>query len=86
MQPNLEVRRHNDGSIEFDFYRRRAWRRRRLARRMIFKRCQTAIGQAARASLAAVVSPIARLSLRRRELRPVLRPAMTARMDRHEGR
>ncbi len=54
VQPSLDIRRHNDGSIDFDFYRRRAWRRRRLARRIIVKRCLTAIGQAAKLSLSAM--------------------------------
>jgi hypothetical protein len=33
MQPTLNVHRHADGSIDFDFYRRQAARRRRLSRR-----------------------------------------------------
>ena len=37
MQPTLDIRRHGDGSIDFDFYRRRATRRRRLARRIIIR-------------------------------------------------
>jgi hypothetical protein len=37
MQPTLDIRRHGDGSIDFDFYRRRAVRRRRLARRIMIR-------------------------------------------------
>ena len=37
MQPTLDVRRHADGTLDFDFYRRRAARRRRLTRRLLFK-------------------------------------------------
>jgi hypothetical protein len=37
MQPNLDIRRHSDGSIDFDFYRRRASRLRRLYKLLIFK-------------------------------------------------
>ena len=35
MQPDLDVRRHADGSIDFDFYRRRAARQRRLSQRVL---------------------------------------------------
>jgi hypothetical protein len=35
---NLDVRYHPDGSIDFDFYRRRAARLRRAARRALFRR------------------------------------------------
>jgi hypothetical protein len=44
MQPTLDIRRDSDGSIDFDFYRRRAKRRRRLARRMLLGRCLAAGG------------------------------------------
>jgi hypothetical protein len=37
MQPNLDIHRHSDGSMDFDFYRRRASRLRRLYKRLIFK-------------------------------------------------
>ena len=37
MQPNLDIRRHSDGTIHFDFYRRRADRVRRLYKLLIFK-------------------------------------------------
>ena len=35
MQPSLDVRRHNDGSIDFDFYRRCAARRRLHGRQCV---------------------------------------------------
>lgn len=58
MQPTLDIRRHGDGSIDFDFYRRRAVRRRRLARRMIVQRHLAACGRLARASGSALASVI----------------------------
>ena len=39
MQPTLDIRRHGDGSIDYDFYRRRAKRQRRVTKRMIVKHC-----------------------------------------------
>ena len=72
MQPSLDVRRHNDGSIDFDFYRRCAARRRRLAKRMVVKHCLTAIGRAAKASISAMARPVTLLSGRRADLRPTL--------------
>src|SRR5262245_153057 len=38
MQPTQDVRRYADGSIDFDFYRRQAARRQRLARRVLILR------------------------------------------------
>ena len=35
---NLNVRYHSDGSIDFDFYRRRATRQRGVARRAFIRR------------------------------------------------
>ena len=35
---NLDVRYHADGSIDFDFYRRRAARQRRIARHAFLRR------------------------------------------------
>jgi hypothetical protein len=35
---NLDVRYHPDGSIDFDFYRRRAARQRQAVRRTLFRR------------------------------------------------
>jgi len=55
MQPILAIRRHSDGSIDFDFYRRRAMRRRRLARRVFVRHCLTTV----RHTVAATVSAIA---------------------------
>jgi hypothetical protein len=37
VQPNLDVHRHSDGTIDFDFYRRRASRLRRLYKGLIVK-------------------------------------------------
>jgi hypothetical protein len=51
MQPTLDVRRHADGSIDLDFYRRRAMRRRRLARRTFVKHGLAAARRMARASV-----------------------------------
>jgi hypothetical protein len=46
MQPSLDVRRHPDGSPDFDFYRRRAARSRRLVRQHAFRRAFVAAGPA----------------------------------------
>ena len=52
----LDIRRHPDGSIDIDFYRRRASRHRQLARRLVFRHCLFAIGQAARGVISAIES------------------------------
>jgi hypothetical protein len=49
-----DVRRHPDSSIDFDFYRRRASRRRQRARRPVFVRYLRTIGGAGEAALAAI--------------------------------
>ncbi len=49
-----DVRRHPDGSIDFDFYRRRASRGRQRARQLVFARCLRTIGGAGEAALAAI--------------------------------
>jgi hypothetical protein len=49
-----DIRRHSDGSIDMDFYRRRAMRGRRRTRRLVFKRSLSAIVQAIRAVVAAI--------------------------------
>ena len=54
MIQSLDIRRHPDGSIDFDFYRRRATRRRRLARRAVFRHYLLVIGQAVRATISAI--------------------------------
>jgi hypothetical protein len=36
---DLDIRRHPDGGIDFDFYRRQARRRRQAARSRVFRRC-----------------------------------------------
>jgi hypothetical protein len=56
MQPTLEIRRHGDGSIDYDFYRRRAERRRRIAGRMIVKHYLAAGGRLARANACMIAS------------------------------
>jgi hypothetical protein len=48
------VRRHPDGSIDFDFYKRRASRRRQRARQLVFTRCLRTMGRAGEAALAAI--------------------------------
>ncbi len=54
MIQSLDIRRHPDGSIDFDFYRRRATRRRRLARRAVFRHYLLVIGQAVRDTVSAI--------------------------------
>ncbi len=54
MTPWPDVRRHSDGSIDFDFYRRQATVRRRLARQRVFQRCLALICQAPKAILVAL--------------------------------
>jgi hypothetical protein len=54
MIKSLDVRRHPDGSIDFDFYRRRAIRRRRLALRLVLKNRLAAIGRVAKGSMQAI--------------------------------
>jgi hypothetical protein len=49
-----DVRRHSDGSIDIDFYRRRASRIRQRARQLAFARCLRTIGRAGEAALAAI--------------------------------
>ena len=78
MRPNLDVHRHNDGSIDFDFYRRSASRRRRLVRRVVFKYYLTAIGQVGQASVSAIASLLSLLLSRCGDLRPILRASVTA--------
>jgi hypothetical protein len=49
-----DIRRHPDGSIDSDCYRRRASRRRQRARQLVFARCVRTIGRAGEAALAAI--------------------------------
>jgi len=56
MQPTLDIRRHNNGSIDFDFYRRRATRRRRLVRRLVFKHLLSMGGQMINAGVSAIAN------------------------------
>jgi hypothetical protein len=49
-----DVRRHPDGSIDFDFYGRRASRRRQRARRLVFVRYLRTIGGAGETVLTAI--------------------------------
>jgi hypothetical protein len=62
MQPNLDVRRHSDGSIDFDFYRRRAARQHRLARRLIIGRSIALVARSVRTSVAAAARLVAAFS------------------------
>ena len=73
MQPNLDVRRHADGSIDFDFYRRRASRRRRLSQRVLILLWVTYLNAMAN-ELASLASRIAR-HLWTPHQRPVRLPA-----------
>jgi hypothetical protein len=66
VQPQLDVRRHNDGSIDFDFYRRRAVRRRNVARRLIVRHCLISVGKVLTVGISAVEALIAAV-LRARE-------------------
>jgi hypothetical protein len=54
----LEVHRNIDGSIDFDFYRRRAARQRRLLQRIVFRRRLIVIRKAAMAFISAVEAPM----------------------------
>ena len=54
MIQSLNIHRHPDGTIDFDYYRRRATRRRRLARRAVFKHYLLVIGQSVRAIISAI--------------------------------
>ena len=58
MTPWPDVRRHPDGSVDFDFYRRQATVRRRLARQRVFKRCLALIRQAPKAILVALETAV----------------------------
>ena len=64
MQPTLDIRRHNNGSIDFDFYRRRATRRRRLVRRLVFKYHLSMGGQMINAGVSAIANLMMILSWR----------------------
>jgi len=54
----LEVRGNIKGSIDFDFYRRRAARQRRLVQRIVFRRRLIVIRKAAMAFISAVEAPM----------------------------
>lgn len=58
MQTNLDVRRHRDGSIDLAFYRRRAGRSRRLAKRIAFRRYRIRVGEIVLAAVAAIRKPL----------------------------
>jgi hypothetical protein len=77
MQPTLDVRRHADGSIDFDFYRRRAMRRQRLARRTFVRRCLAAGPGIGKASAAVIANPMI-LSGRRSRSRLLVRAGAVA--------
>jgi hypothetical protein len=65
MQPSLDIRRHGDGSIDYDFYRRRAERQRGIARRMILERCLVEGGRLVGAGASAAASLITNASWQR---------------------
>jgi hypothetical protein len=54
---STDVHRHADGSIDFDFYRRRAARQRRLTRRVVARHYLTALGRIGTAVIAAFAMP-----------------------------
>jgi hypothetical protein len=56
MQTSSEIRRLFDGSIDFDFYRRRAARQRRYAREAAIRRCLAAAVQAADMSVSVIAT------------------------------
>jgi uncharacterized protein YjiS (DUF1127 family) len=62
MQPTLQIRRHDDGSIDHGFYRRRAVRRRRLVRRLLVQHCWAAAGRLAHATVLALRPALFRAS------------------------
>ena len=67
MQPQQDIRRHPDGSIEFDFYRRAAARRRRRVKRVLARRLMhrtVAIAHAGAAALFAVLRTFGTLAHR----------------------
>jgi hypothetical protein len=78
MQPTLDIRRHGDGSIDFDFYRRRAMRRRRLTRRMLVKRRLTVGRRIVSKSVFIVANPKIFLSWPRSRWRPLMRAGAAA--------
>ena len=65
MQPTLDIRRHGDGSIDYDFYRRRAKRQRGIARRMILDRCLAEGGRLVGAGASAAASLMTNASWQR---------------------
>ncbi len=69
MQPNMDVRRHSDGSIDFDFYRRRAVRQRRLTRRLAVRHYVGVARDVMRATASAIERPLAILLPTQRGLR-----------------
>lgn len=48
------ARRHTDGSIDFDFYRRDTATRRSVARRLIIRHCACALRDTAKATFSAI--------------------------------
>src|SRR5712691_272988 len=61
MQPNLDVRRHGDGSIDFDFYRRRAARQRQRTRRLVFRHYGAAARGVVKATASILEQPLTAL-------------------------
>jgi hypothetical protein len=77
MQSNFDTHRQSDGPIDYDFYRRRAVQRHRLARQVLVRRCITVAGRAIRMSGSAIASL---LLTRRNGLRLLMRAAAIAAM------
>jgi hypothetical protein len=77
MQPNPDVRRHSDGSLDFDFYRRRAARRRHLAQRLVFRHCVTLCVRAATACIQVITRPMTAVSPGYGDIR-LIKPAVAA--------
>lgn len=67
MQSDLDTRRHPDGSIDFDFYRRRATRWRRKTRAALIHRLVTHFVQAVRYCISAMPRPRHRRGAPRRD-------------------
>ena len=62
MTKPFSIRRDCDGAIDFDFYRRRATRQRRLAQRLAIRKAIAAVARALRAVVARAARSRARPS------------------------
>jgi hypothetical protein len=68
-----QVRRHPDGSINFDFYRRRAAHQRLLAKKLLMRRCSAFIHQAMMGFMAHIRGGLQKPSGVRANKRPGIR-------------